>query len=236
MASDCYFENITFENTYGYRNQSGPQALALMTAGDRTILNHCTLRSFQDTYLTRGSLRAYLYNCRIEGAVDFIYGNGDVFFDHCLIYLRRDRGYIVAPDHRNEKWGYVFSHCTIDGDSALHIQNLYFGRPWHNNSKAVFLHTICKVGIAPIGWHNMGTIPAVFADYGSVDANGKPLDINFRKSIYCYTVRDANHVVTDTIWGVAGKNFLTPDEAAAYTIKNVLGGKDGWNPKAHCPK
>lgn len=227
-AANCYFENICFENKFGYANLSGPQALALYTTNDRVILNNCWLRSFQDTYLTtygNVAYRHYVKNCRIEGAVDFIYGGGDVFFDKCLIYCTRSAGgYIVAPSHQTgTKWGYVFSNCTIDGPSASYTT--YLGRPWSNSPMASFFNTTCKIGIYSAGWwHTMGAIPAIFADYNSVDATGSPLDLSQRISTYDYVSGGS------TITGIAKKSF-TDAEAATYTYENVTSGTDGWDPR-----
>ncbi|MFR7465451.1 MAG: hypothetical protein ACLUVG_12140 [Phocaeicola vulgatus] len=38
-----------------------------------------------------------------------------------------------------------------------------------------------KIPLAPEGWTNMGTIPALFAEYNSMDMNGKTLDLSCRK-------------------------------------------------------
>ncbi|MFT3752405.1 MAG: pectinesterase family protein [Paludibacter sp.] len=228
-AADCYFENICFENQFGYENMSGPQALALYTLNDRLILNNCWLRSYQDTYLTtygNVSYRHYVKNSRIEGAVDFIYGGGDVFFDQCLIYCRRSSGgYIVAPSHQTgTQWGYVFRDCTIDGPSASYTT--YFGRPWTGSPMTSFFNTTCKIGIYPQGWYeHMGAIPAIFADYKSLDANGALLDLSSR--IDQYWTGDASAKV----WGTAKKSF-TDAEAATYSYENVTSGTDGWDPKA----
>lgn len=227
-AANCYFENICFENKFGYANLSGPQALALYTTNDRVILNNCWLRSYQDTYLTtygNVAYRHYIKNCRIEGAVDFIYGGGDVFFDKCLIYCTRSAGgYIVAPSHQTgTKWGYVFSNCTIDGPNASYTT--YLGRPWTNSPMASFFNTTCKIGIYPTGWwHTMGAIPAIFADYNSMDANGSPLDMSQRISTYDYVSGGT------TITGTA-KNSFTDTEAATYSYENVTSGTDGWDPR-----
>ncbi|HET7732660.1 MAG TPA: pectinesterase family protein, partial [Paludibacter sp.] len=227
-AANCYFENICFENKFGYANLSGPQALALYTTNDRVILNNCWLRSYQDTYLTtygNVAYRHYVKNCRIEGAVDFIYGGGDVFFDKCLIYCTRSAGgYIVAPSHQTgTKWGYVFSNCTIDGPNASYTT--YLGRPWANSPMASFFNTTCKIGIYPTGWwHSMGAIPAIFADYNSVDGTGSPLDLSQRISTYDYVSGGT------TITGTAKKSF-TDTEAATYSYENVTSGTDGWDPR-----
>ncbi|WP_051291284.1 pectinesterase family protein [Pedobacter glucosidilyticus] len=235
-SKDCYFENIIFENSYGFETQAGPQALALYTTTDKFAMNNCYLRSYQDTYLTAYSSiadRHYIKNSRIEGAVDFIYGGGDVFFDKdTLTMTRKDGGYIVAPSHGNgTAWGYVFSNCVIN-ESVVTGATSYFGRPWQNAPKTVFINTKLLTGIYAAGWYyKMGAIPAVFADYNTVNAQGNPVDLSQRISNYEYDVKDANGNVTSTVTGVAKKS-LTDTEAASYTYENViLRSGDVWDPR-----
>lgn len=235
-APDCYFENITFENSHGYEKLAGPQALALYAVTNHFTTSNCNLRSYQDTYLTAYNVatdRQYHKNTIIEGAVDYIYGGGDIFFDRCILRNNRaDGGYIVAPSHATGTlWGYVFSNCSIEESRVSNASN-YFGRPWVNSPKTVFLHTILKTGIKPTGWfYKMGAIPAIFADYNTMDRNGNPVDLSFRISDYEYDVRDANGSVTNTVKGKA-KNRLTDAEAATYTYENViLRSGDSWDPR-----
>jgi pectin methylesterase-like acyl-CoA thioesterase len=230
-GSDCYFENITFENGYGYSKQAGPQALAVYTNNDKMVFKNCWMRSYQDTYLTASKInyRGYLTNCRIEGAVDFIYGMGDFFFDKCTIYcVRPTGGYIVAPNHPvGTAWGYVFSNCTLDGNAGVIT---YLGRPWHDTPKTSFFNTITKIGIYPQGWwYTMGGIPAIFADYNTMDASGSPIDLSNRISQYQYTVTNTDGS-TSIVSGTA-KNSFTAAEAATYTYENVVSGSDSWDPR-----
>ncbi len=237
-SKDCYFENLTLENSVGYNNLTGPQALALYATTNHFATNNCWLRSYQDTYLTAYSTmsdRQYHKNTKIEGAVDYIYGGGDVFFDKCtLTNNRNDGGYIVAPSHATGTlWGYVFSNCTIDASPRIaNTGSNYFGRPWHNGPKTVFINTTLKSKIKPAGWYyKMGAIPVIFADYNTLDANGVPVDLSQRISYYEYDVKDANGNVTGTVSGTA-KNFLTDAEAVAYTYENViLRSSDTWDPR-----
>lgn len=235
-SKDCYFENIIFENSFGYENQVGPQALALYTITDKFAMNNCYLRSYQDTYLTAYSSiadRHYIKNTKIEGAVDFIYGGGDVFFDKDTITVtRKDGGYIVAPSHgTGTAWGYVFSNCIINEGQVSGVTT-YLGRPWQNAPKTVFINTILKANIYPTGWfYKFGAIPSIFADYGTTDANGNAVDVSQRISNYEYDVKDANGNVTSTVQGTA-KNSLTDSEAASYTYENViLRSGDSWDPR-----
>ena len=74
----------------------------------------------------------------------------------------------------------------------------------------------------------MASLPKVYADYNTMDGQGRPLDLSKRISRY-YMVTAQN----DTVWGTA-KNHLTADEAKAYTAENVMRGSDSWNPMLTC--
>lgn len=232
QAPNFYAENISFENEYGVKQNAGPQALALFTNNDRACLYNCKLRSYQDTYLTStasDSHRHYLRECLIEGGVDFIYGGGDVYFDECTLNIvRTSGGYIVAPSHGSStKWGYVFDHNTITAPTnPPSATDVWLGRPWHNACKTVFLYTRSEITIPAAGWYEtMGTIPAIFADYKTTDADGNLLDLSNRRDTYYYV--DDNG---ERVYGTA-KNSLTDEEAATYTYANVLNGSDYWNPR-----
>lgn len=229
-SSDLYFQNISFENGWGVQKKDGPQALALYTMGDRTVLYHCGLYSFQDTYLTTPNYTArhYLKDCIIEGAVDFIYGQGDVLFDGCLINIvKKSGGWIVAPCHVPEtKWGYVFLNTTITAPGNPVETTVWLGRPWHQKPKTVYINTTALVNIPEEGWFDhMGGLPALWADYNTRRADGSTVALDKRRDTYYYTDKNGQK-----IYGKA-KNHLTPAEAARYTVKNVMGGKDGWNPQ-----
>ena len=236
-SKDCYFENLTIENSFGYQNLAGPQALALYTKENHFTLNNVYLRSYQDTYLTTRNVadRHYVRNSRIEGAVDFIYGAGDVFFDRDTISVNRDAGgYIVAPNHSTgTAWGYVFSNNYIMNDRVDNVIT-YFGRPWHESPKTVFINSTLSPGLSiyPKGWfYKMGAIPAVFADYNTMDANGNPVDLNQRIEDYEYDVKDEMGNVVEVVKGKA-KNRLTDEEAASYSYENViLRSGDSWDPR-----
>ena len=234
-ADNIFFENITLENSYGHEKQAGPQALALNTGGDRIALNNVRLLSYQDTWITTSTQknRHYIKNSLIEGAVDFIYNGGDVFLDGDTLEINRPSGgYIVAPNHTADtKWGYVFMNNVIRPLKGMNVTDVWLGRPWHGTPKTVFINTQTFVNIPAKGWYNtMGGLPELWADYNTVDANGTPLDLSQREDYYYYTDRDTGNKVEK--FNV--KNYLTDDEAAQYTVKNVCGGTDGWQPDLMC--
>ena len=230
-ASDVTFQGISFVNGYGVEAVDGPQALALYAKGDRIALSRCGIYSYQDTYRTSeaNNGRNYVEHSEILGAVDFIYGNGNAWLEQCTIRINRpDGGFIVAPKHYPDtRWGYVFNRCTVtaDGPGDPAQTRVWLGRPWHNQPQTVFLQTRFLVTIPPEGWYPMmAGLPSVFAEYGSVDGQGRQLDLSRRITRYYKIVEG------DTIWATA-KSRLTADEAARYTVEAVMGGDDQWQPQ-----
>lgn len=236
-AKDFYMENITLDNeNWTIQHMAGPQCLCVKASADRVAFNNMNVRSYQDTYYADALYnRQFWNNSTIEGSVDFIYGSGDVFFEGCTLNInRKEGGYIVAPNHTaQERWGYVFNNTRITTTYASDpsTYKIYFGRPWHEKPKTVFLHTQCEVSTYDGYWYpTMGGLPALWAVYDIWDKDGhKKSDASIED--YYYTDKDGvKHE------GKA-KNFLTDEEAAQYTISNVLAGdgstnadKGMWNP------
>ncbi len=202
---DFYAENITFDNSAG---QVG-QAVACFVSGDRAHFKNCRFTGNQDTLYTYGKAsRQYYENCYIEGTVDFIFGSSTAVFDNCRIHSKRD-GYLTAPSTpQGIPYGYVFYDCNITADPG--VSKVYLSRPWRPYAQAVFINCLMDGHITPEGWHNWGKKDAEktvnYAEYGSRGAGANPSKrASFSKQL---------------------KN--TKD----YEISKVLGGNDGWNPKA----
>lgn len=238
---DFTAKNITFRNNAGYGHTVG-QALALYADGDRLVFENCRLLSSQDTLFTaplpptaakpggftgpgehkpRILGRHYYKNCFIQGDVDFIFGSGIAYFDECTIYSKMpgDRkppespdeeviyGYITAASTPQDiPYGYVFKDCSLESDCPP--ATIYLGRPWREWAKTVFIH--CQLGahIHPLGWNDWNKPHGHFY-YGEFDSYGPGACPQKRA--------DFSHQ-------------LTAEEAALYTIENVLAGPDNWNP------
>ncbi|MBR1402287.1 MAG: pectin esterase [Prevotella sp.] len=227
-GSDFYAENITFENSWGTSRQAGPQALAMRTFADRMAFYNCRFRSFQDTWFTTtvDQHRHYIKDCFLEGAVDYIYGSGDVLAEGTTFYNVRSGSVITAPCHTNARYGYVFSNCIVDGNKQAADGNLKLGRPWHNNPVNVWINTCMRIPVAAQGWTDMGTIPRLFAEYNSHNSNGSQLDLSQRKTSYSYKERD-----TDNIISGSSPTTISKEDASRYTYENIIVGSDQWNPR-----
>jgi len=208
-ADDFTAENVTFANSAGPKGSAGGQALALRVDGDRAVFRHCRFLGWQDTILlNRG--RQYFADCEVEGAVDFIFGAATAWFGHCHIRCTGS-GYITAASTpAEEPYGFVFSGCTITG--AGPTVKTYLGRPWRTCASTIFLDTDMDAAVRPEGWNDWkkpeahGTVR--YAEFNSTGAGANP------------SARPA--------W----TKQLTPAEAAKITVKQVLGGAEGWNPAA----
>lgn len=237
-GKDFYMQGITLDNeNWTKLKKEGPQALCMNIMADRVVFDGINARSYQDTYKTNGNYnRQFWINSTIEGGVDFIYGDGDVWFENVTLNInRKDGGYIVAPNHNGAttRWGYVFNNTTIDSNYFdPSTGKIYLGRPWHNQPVTVFLHTEMKVGAYSGYWYpTMGGIPKLWAVYDIWDKNGNKMS---ETSIEDYYYTESGNKVEGK-----AKNYLTAEEAAQYTIANVMAG-DGtnnaetgkWNPMA----
>jgi len=202
-ADNFTAENITFANS------AGPvgQALAIRVDGDRAAFRNCRFLGWQDTILiNRG--RQYFDNCYIEGHVDFIFGAATAWFEKCHIHCLRD-GYITAASTpQDAAYGYVFSHCTIDGKPGV---KTFLGRPWRLYASVKYLNCDMSDVVRPAGWFDWNKPQAhetaLYAEFNSTGPGGNP----------------TNRVDWST--------QLTAAEAKKITVDKVLGG-DGWVPTA----
>lgn len=229
-APDFYTEGISYINDWGRETWSGPQALAFYGNADRQALKDCALISFQDTWRTPDSAdtRTYARDCYVEGAVDYMYGGGDVMVENSTFYNVRSGSVIVAPNHNEEKWGYVIKDCVIDGNEEARDGKQKLGRPWHGNPRTAYINTTMLIPIAPQGWDDMGAIPTIFAEYNSRDRQGNLLDLSQRKTHFSTKSRKNGQVLE----GDAEKTRLTKEEADRYTYEAVIRPEEGWDPRA----
>ena len=226
-ANSVYMQDITLYNkaNYGNENNCGSACRhdALMTVGDKLVYKNVKLLSTQDTYYTKlngGKGRSYWEGGQIEGTVDFICGDGDVFFEGTNLVMRRSGGYITASQN-NTEWGYVFNNATITVTNNSFNGTFYLGRSW-GTARTVFLNTRMIAQPTAEGWQkNMNSAPKVFGEYNSKDGNGNPVNTSKRRT-YFDGSKDGSTATLKTVWDA--------NDAAKYTLANVLKGSDNWDP------
>lgn len=210
-ATNIYVQDITLKNSI---DDGLGRNVALEDGGDRNIFKNVRLYGYQDTYYSKNG-RYYFEGGELRGRVDFLCGGGDVFYNGVTLAVCGD-GYIVAPG-KPKQYGYIFRDCTIKGDNYNGTYKL--GRPWGDGGEpiALYINTTMEIQPTAEGWNEMGDgWPARFAEYGSKTAAGTPINLSGRKKIFAKTHEN--------------NPILTKEEADFYTIENVLGGDDDWNP------
>jgi len=209
QGNDFSAENLTIQNTAGRVGQ----AVALHVEGDRAVIKHCRLLGNQDTlYAAKENSRQYYLDCFIEGTTDFIFGEATALFQHCTIKSLSNSYITAAATRPGHPFGFVFLDCKLVADSAA--QKVFLGRPWRPFARTVFIH--CSLGghIVPAGW-DPWTGDSMFPDkekttyYAEYENTGPGAPVKDR---------------------VKWSRQLTRKEAAKYTVCNILGGMDHWQP------
>ena len=133
-------ENITFENSYNVTDHTkeGEQtpAVAFDSLADQVYLKNCNFIGRQDTvYLQGKGNRVYINGGKIEGTVDFIFGDANALIENAAInmayYPGRKTGYFAAPNTTKGQTGLVFNNCKLTVDSQYGSNAaIYLARPW----------------------------------------------------------------------------------------------------------
>ena len=217
---NMYMQDITLKNKSTYGTSSAARQVALQqNSGDKFIYKNVRLLSGQDTYYTKSG-RAYWEGGEIDGTVDFICGGGDVFFEGTKLVMTRNGGYITASQNPGD-WGYVFNNTTLTVSNNSFNGTFYLGRSW-GHAKVVFLNTKMIAQPHAQGWYtNMNSAPVVYGEYNSKDGNGNPVNTSQRRTFFDGS-KDGSTATLKTVWDA--------NDAAKYTLKNVLGGTDNWEP------
>ncbi|XP_042491214.1 probable pectinesterase 29 [Macadamia integrifolia] len=157
LASNFAAKQITFKNTYNHAIEKNDferkPAVAASIEGDKIFFSDCGFIGVQDTIFDYSG-RHYFQNCYIEGAVDFIFGNGQSIYEGCNINVTAGLtgatpGYLTAQrrDKPDESTGFVFKSCNILGTGPT-----YLGRAYGTYSRVIYYKCDISVSVVPEGW------------------------------------------------------------------------------------
>ena len=219
QAANTTIKGLTIQNTYG----AGSQALALYAAGDRQVYRNVQLKGYQDTFLSWGGtgskqIRQYVYKSYIEGAVDFIYGNGAVVIDSTTIKSldigsSSNNGYITAAaTNAANTYGFLITRSTLTSSAAA--QTVALGRCWHAGNAAD------AIGQVLVRESTLG---------GHVRQAGAWQDMSGFSWKTCRFAEYGN-TGTGATNGTADRPQMSASTAANYTSQKYLAASDGWNP------
>lgn len=234
-TNDFYAQDLTLENQFKYwgaldGSSGAGRAVAFWDRGNRSILKNVALMSWQDTYYSDNSspdYRGYFENCDLAGVVDWICGNGDIWFEKCNLIVRdRTGNNIVAPNTElSQAWGYVFNNCTIrpetDKPTQLKGNDWTLARPWSNSPACTFLNTKMYTQPRTYGWNRMTSGLVVrFHEYNSLDDSNTPIPLGTRSLAACSPAPGSDDcILTNT---------------SDYNIRNVMSGTDAFEPQEIC--
>ena len=231
-----YFQDLTLKNALDYYKANNGRAVTLQDKATGTICKNVRLLSYQDTYYSNkiGAVR-YFEDGAIHGTVDYICGDGSVYFNRVELFCeaRNSDGTgedcITASNADASDKGYLFESCVIKSSCPT----VSLSRSWNNAPQVVFLNTTLdysagnfglykeKDGVVSIDrWTITGmnnSLPTVFGEYNTMDVDGN-------------VISPASHVLT--FKGSSDKTvetILTAEQAANYSYANFFGE---WNPAA----
>ncbi|XP_065879413.1 probable pectinesterase/pectinesterase inhibitor 51 [Euphorbia lathyris] len=226
VAGDGFMaKDITFKNTAGIPTL---QAVAFRSHSDKSYIENCEFIGNQDTLHAHG-LRQFYKSCKIQGHIDFIFGNAAAYFKDCEIFIsprleKREKGEknAVTAHGRTDSGqstGFVFNNCTITGtaeykklcESNPKVHLNYLGRPWKDFSRIVFIKSYLDSIIAPAGyleWDGNQSLNTLY--YGEFENKGPGSDLKGR---------------------VSWSSKIPPQQVPTFSIKNFIQG-DEWLPKS----
>ena len=235
-GTDNYLQDLTLKNALEYYAAGAAgRAVTLQDKGTRTICNRVRLLSYQDTYYSDNDLcQNYMQDSEIHGTVDFICGDGDVWFERCRIVTEKrtadggGRNVIAAPKTSKTPWGYVFNRCTVENV----VSNFEYARGWNGTPHCIWLHTTLlspeKLNPTRFDWRGMNTVKNDFQEYGTTDAEGRDITPETNEVTFKMTrKKQEDGQETVTTQSMTAETIMTAARAARYTIRNVFGD---WQP------
>ncbi|WP_347302853.1 pectinesterase family protein [Croceibacterium sp. TMG7-5b_MA50] len=216
-GDDLAVGNLTIQNDWWLDPAHPPsQAVALLLTGDRAVLHRVRLLGHQDTlYANKGQggrmSRQYFFDCYVEGHVDFIFGNANAYWENCRIHGLAGAEVMITAQSRNaadEDSAYVFDRATITADPAA--GQIWYGRPWRDYSRVIFLDTLVDANLHPDGWREWtpGTtnkLPTTwYAEHATAGRGASPA-----------TRAPTSHQ-------------LTAEEAEPWRLESFFDGDTGW--------
>lgn len=214
---------LTIQNTAG---PDAHQAVAFVSDSDLSFIDNCEFLGNQDT-LYAHSLRQFYKSCRIEGNVDFIFGNSASVFQDCTILIRprqlkpeKGSNNAVTAHGRidpAQSAGFVFHNCLINGtEEYMQFYNRnpkayknFLGRPWKEFSRTVFINCYLEALVTPQGWMPWsGDFALKTLYYGEFNSSGAGGNVSAR---------------------VPWSNQIPANHVGSYSVQNFIQGGE-WIP------
>ena len=228
-VQNTYLQDLTIQNALDYYKADNGRAVALWDQGTKTICKNVRLLSYQDTYYSnlQGAVK-YFEDCEIHGTVDFICGDGSVYFKKNLLYCEKRKAAgggsdaLTANNGPATDKGYVFESCTVKSECPT----VSFGRAWNNTPSVAFLNTLVDYSAGEFGFSNsdiqrwtkklmnQGAWPQ-FGEFNTHLADGTVLTPG--SNVVKFIDKEPSTETRDI------ETILSAEQAAVYTMEYTLG-------------
>ena len=232
-ATNTYFQDLKMYSSMG---DAKGRDIVLNDQSNKTICKNVNLWAYQDTYVSNNQNgKFYFEDGILRGRTDYLCGKGDVYYNNVELWICEKGGYLAVPS-QPKKYGYIFKDCTIkDATAAKDLNGNYtLGRPWGKGTPiALYIDTKMEAIPSAAGWSEMsGGYPKRFAEYNSNTSTGSVVDLKDRKKVYdAYDSKDGDNYVNRRN-ETPESPILTAEEAATFTVENIMGQDDDWDPTA----
>lgn len=232
-ATGTYFQDLKMYSSMG---DAKGRDIVLNDQSNKTICKNVSLWAYQDTYVSNNQNgKFYFEDGILRGRTDYLCGKGDVYYNNVELWICEKGGYLAVPS-QPKKYGYIFKDCTIkDATEAKDLNGNYtLGRPWGKGTPiALYIDTKMEAIPSAAGWDEMsGGYPKRFAEYNSTTSTGSTVDLKDRKKVYdAYDSKNGDNYVNRRN-ETAESPILAAEEAAFYTVENIMGQDDDWDPTA----
>lgn len=232
-ATGTYFQDLKMYSSMG---DAKGRDIVLNDQSNKTICKNVNLWAYQDTYVSNNQNgKFYFEDGILRGRTDYLCGKGDVYYNNVELWICEKGGYLAVPS-QPKKYGYIFKDCTIkDATDAKDLNGNYtLGRPWGKGTPiALYIDTKMEAIPSAAGWDEMsGGYPKRFAEYNSTTSTGSTVDLKDRKKVYdAYDSKNGDNYVNRRN-ETAESPILAAEEAAFYTVENIMGQDDDWDPTA----
>lgn len=232
-ATNTYFQDLKMYSSMG---DAKGRDIVLNDQSNRTVCKNVILWAYQDTYVSNNQNgKFYFEDGILRGRTDYLCGKGDVYYNNVELWICEKGGYLAVPS-QPKKYGYIFKDCTIkDATEAKDLNGNYtLGRPWGKGTPiALYIDTKMEAIPSAAGWDEMsGGYPKRFAEYNSTTSTGSTVDLKDRKKVYdAYDSKNGDNYVNRRN-ETAESPILAAEEAAFYTVENIMGQDDDWDPTA----
>lgn len=231
-VAGTYLQDLTLQNALDYYKNDNGRAVCLWDQGTQTVCKNVRMLSYQDTYYSnlQGAVK-YFEDCEIHGTVDYICGDGSVYFKNNLLYCEKRKAAgggedcITASNSIASDKGYVFESCVIKSECPT----VSLGRAWNDVPQCAYLNTTVDFSAGEFSFEKSGAISRwtqklmnansnawpIFGEYNTRDTNGTLLTPATNVVTFVDPSNASLTKETETV--------LTAEQAAQYSIENVLG-------------